>query len=59
MKFLDTKLARTLFGGDPRENHRRYVANEELKSLAEMSYPWTEAALKEAVQRWVEGEGKR
>lgn len=56
MGFLDSKVAKVIFGGDPRENHRRYLANEHLKWLIETTDPWTEEALKAAVRKWLDGE---
>lgn len=44
---------RLLFGGDPRENERRYRANQELVSLTHMTEPWTVEALESAVREWL------
>ena len=51
--FLDSKAARLLFGGDPRENAARYEANQQLKEIADSTHPWTVEALRTEVERWL------
>lgn len=37
-------------------NERRWTANQELKWLADHTYPWTEEALRAAVRKWLNDE---
>lgn len=50
---------RLFFGGDPRENERRYRANAELVNLTHMTDPWTVEALESAVRYWLDDHTQR
>ncbi len=52
-RLLGSKAASLLFGGDPRQNERRYMANADLLDLTVSVYPWTEEALRAAVREWL------
>jgi hypothetical protein len=40
-----------------KSNERRYMANQELKHLADMTHPWTVEALHAAVKGWLRKRG--
>lgn len=53
----DTKqrILKAIFGGEgPRENERRYIANGELKAIADLAEPWTVEGLRAAVREWLD-----
>ena len=52
---LRTRIVRAIFGGDPKENERRYMANADLVNLTHIAWPWTEQALRAEVRRWLDG----
>lgn len=54
MQLLDSTIAKAIFGGNPRENERRYNANAQLRDITRSVYPWTVEALREAVADWLE-----
>jgi len=52
------KVLKLIFGGEgPRENEQRYIANHELKAIADMAEPWTVEGLRAAVRDWLKGAG--
>ena len=47
-------IVRAIFGGNPRDNERRYRANKDLEFLTIATRPWTKEALQSAVRGWLE-----
>ena len=57
MNMVTDKWLKRLFGGEgPKENERRYLANQDLRSIADRAEPWTVEGLKKAVREWLEDE---
>ena len=55
MSMATDKWLKRLFGGEgPKENERRYIANHDLRSIADMAEPWTVEGLKAAVREWLD-----